>query len=147
MKKIIPLFFLMIMSNAGFCSADLYSFKSKTDFILTLKKIDQFISKKGLKIFKTVNHSVNAKSVGLDLPNNVVYIFGNPKVGTPLMQASPTIGIDLPVKLHIHTNKTGDAIVSYNKPESLSRKHNIKPDHASFKKMKKVLSLLEAKLK
>ncbi len=62
------------------------------------------------------------------MPNTKLLIFGNPKGGTPLMLAAPTLAIDLPLKILIHEDSDGKAWVSYNDPEFLSKRHGLPPD-------------------
>lgn len=62
----------------------------------TLDRLEASLKAKGISVFARIDHAAGAKSVGMDLRPTEVLIFGNPKTGTPLMQASQTIGIDLP---------------------------------------------------
>lgn len=141
------LFLNLILMAYSFSTFATHTFESKYDFSKTSKNIENFISKKGLKLFKTINHSENASSAKLKLLNNKVYIIGNPNVGTPLMQVKPSIGIDLPVKIHLYSDANDKAYVSYNTPDYLSKRHGIPSDHPSFKKMRKLLGALKSKLK
>lgn len=133
----------LLFMNPAFSTTDLYTFKSQKTFEKTSKKIEDFIKQKGLKLFAVVDHSQNAKKAGISLEDNRLFIFGNPKVGTPLMKSQATMGIDLPVKVLVYQSKSGVVNVTYNKPSSLSKKHGIAKKHPSFLKMQKALKGLE----
>jgi uncharacterized protein (DUF302 family) len=61
----------------------------------------------------------------MELPPTTVLIFGNPKLGTPLMQCAPTVAIDLPQKMLIWEDDNGNVSIGYNSPEYLKKRHNI----------------------
>lgn len=89
---------------------------------------DQLVSaleSKGMTVFKRVDHSEGAKGAGLELRPTEVVIFGNPKVGTPLMQCSQSVAIDLPQKMLIWQDEAGDVWLAYNDPGYLAERHNI----------------------
>jgi uncharacterized protein (DUF302 family) len=76
-----------------------------------------------LTLVTTVNHTKNAASVGLDLCPTTLILFGNPVLGTPLMQREQTIGIDLPQKMLVWED---DGVhVTYNDPQYLADRHEI----------------------
>jgi len=64
--------------------------------------------------------------VGLFLRPTQLIIFGDPKTGTPLMDASPSLAIDLPLKALIWQDADGSVRVSYNSPSYLQRRHGLK---------------------
>jgi uncharacterized protein (DUF302 family) len=76
-----------------------------------------------LNIFKQVDHAAGAASVDMDLRPTHVIIFGNPKGGTPLMQCSQTMGIDLPMKALVWKDAEGQVWFGYNDPEYLAERH------------------------
>lgn len=84
----------------------------------------QVLNAKGLNIFATIDHTQNAANVGLDLSPTRVVIFGNPKVGTPLMQCQQSVAIDLPMKALIWQDEEGVKI-AYNDPHYLSERHHL----------------------
>jgi uncharacterized protein (DUF302 family) len=83
---------------------------------------------KGIKLFVLVDHSGEAAKVGLKMPNTKLLIFGNPKGGTPLMLASPSIAIDLPLKILVAEDAQGKVWISYNSPEYLKERHGLPQD-------------------
>jgi uncharacterized protein (DUF302 family) len=94
----------------------------------TLRKLQDFLQAKAITIFALVDHSGEAKKVGMQMPNTKLLIFGNPKGGTPLMLAAPSIAIDLPLKILVWEDDQGKAWVSYNSPEYLVERHGL-PQH------------------
>ena len=90
----------------------------------TERRFLQVLESKGLTIFATIDHAQNAANVDLQLAPTRVVIFGNPKVGTPLMQCQQSIGIDLPLKLLIWQDEQGVKI-AYDDPHYLSERHHL----------------------
>jgi uncharacterized protein (DUF302 family) len=80
-------------------SPSLVTKKSAHDAAATVTRLEAAIKKRGAAIVATVDHAAAAKANGLELKPATVVIFGNPKLGTPLMQASPTAGLDLPMRV------------------------------------------------
>jgi uncharacterized protein (DUF302 family) len=91
----------------------------------TLQRLKAIVTNKGLTIFAHIDHSGEAAKVGLTMQPTELLIFGSPKSGTPLMIASPTIAIDLPLKALVSQDAEGTVWLSYNSPESLQQRHNI----------------------
>jgi uncharacterized protein (DUF302 family) len=83
------------------------------------------LKEKGLKLFIRVNHAEGGKGVNLELGPTELMIFGNPKVGTPLMQCNRTAGIDLPQKALIWEDDKGQVWITYNDPQYLAKRHDI----------------------
>lgn len=93
----------------------------------TLKRLDSVLRSRGLTVFARVDHSGEAEKVGMKMHPTQLVILGSPKGGTPLMVASPTLAIDLPVKALVWEDAGGKVWVSYNSAEYLRQRHNI-PD-------------------
>lgn len=93
----------------------------------TMTRLESLLQAQGLTEFCRIDHSGEAEKVGQTMPPAQVIIFGSPKGGTPLMIASPTLAIDLPLKALIWQDAGGQVRVSYNSPEYLKQRHNI-PD-------------------
>jgi uncharacterized protein (DUF302 family) len=91
----------------------------------TLRKLQDVLAAKAITIFALVDHSGEAKKVGMEMPNTKLLIFGNPKAGTPLMLAAPSIAIDLPLKILVWEDDQGKSWVSYNSPEYLAERHGL----------------------
>jgi uncharacterized protein (DUF302 family) len=94
----------------------------------TLARLESLLRAKGLAIFCRIDHSGEAEKAGLKMNPTQLVIFGSPKAGTPLMVASPTLAIDLPLKALVWEDAAGKVWVSYNSPEYLKTRHNIAND-------------------
>ncbi len=91
----------------------------------TVEKLKGILQSKGIALFASVDHSGEAEKAGLKMRPTKLLIFGNPKAGTPLMIASPTIAIDLPLKILIAEDENGKVRVSYNAPVYLAGRHRL----------------------
>src|ERR1700730_13672561 len=94
----------------------------------TVKRLKGILRSKGVKLFAIVDHSAEAEKVGIKMLPTKLLIFGNPKAGTPLMQAAPSIAIDLHLKILVWEDKTRRVWISYNSPRYLHHRHGIPPD-------------------
>jgi len=126
------LFLLMLI---GFlllgCSAEkkgtfLESYISNNTHQETVNKLKKIIIDKRLTLFETINHKANASAVKMDLKPETVVVFGNPKMGTVLMNCNPSMGLDLPLRILVTTNYEGITSLTFTNPEYWSLKHNIK---------------------
>lgn len=89
----------------------------------TMKRLEALLNERGIKIFACVDHSGEAAKVGLTMRPTKLLIFGSPNGGTPLMQAAPTVAIDLPLKALIAEDAEGHVSLTYNGPEYLQARH------------------------
>lgn len=104
---------------------ELISKKSAHNADTTFSRLKEIITSKGLSIMAEVPHDKAAASVELALRPTRLLIFGNPKVGTLLMQSDQKIGIDLPLKILVHENAQGETYVSYFNASFLSDRYEI----------------------
>ena len=93
----------------------------------TLKRLESTLQARSLTVFARIDHSGEAEKIGLKMHPTQVVVFGSPKGGTPLMVASPTLAIDLPLKALVWEDAGAKVWVSYNSAEYLKQRHNI-PD-------------------
>ena len=89
----------------------------------TVQRLQNTVAEKGLQVFAVIDHSGEARKVGLKMPPTKVLIFGSPQAGTPLMLASPSLAIDLPLKALVAEDAGGKVSVTYNDPEYLRARH------------------------
>ncbi len=94
----------------------------------TVTKLETILQAKGVKLFALIDHSGEAEKAGMRMPPTKVLIFGNPKAGTPLMLAAPSIAIDLPLKLLVWEDAQGQVWISYNAPSYLQARHGFPPE-------------------
>ena len=101
----------------------------------TLDKLTKVLDEKGIKVAARVDHAAGAKAAGMELPPTEVVFFGNPKLGTPLMQSNPQIALDLPMRVAAWTDKAGKTWVAYTSVDALKARYGIKDKDEAFKAM------------
>ena len=89
----------------------------------TVQQLQTLLSEKNIKLFAVIDHSGEAEKAGLQMRPTKLLIFGNPKGGTPLMQAAPTVAIDLPLKALVWQDGDGKVWLTYNDPAYLQHRH------------------------
>lgn len=94
----------------------------------TVERLQNLLHEKNINVFALVDHSGEAAKVGLQMRPTKLLIFGNPKGGTPLMQAAPSVAIDLPLKALVWQDADGKVWLTYNDPVYLQRRHNVPAD-------------------
>ena len=94
----------------------------------TVQKLEGILQAKGVKLFALIDHSGEAENAGMQMRPAKLLIFGNPKAGTPLMIASPSIAIDLPLKVLVWEDADGKVQISYNAPSYLQARHGLAPE-------------------
>jgi uncharacterized protein (DUF302 family) len=94
----------------------------------TVQRLQTTFAAKGLQVFALIDHSGEAAKVGLKMRPTKLLIFGSPKGGTPLMVASPSLAIDLPMKALVAEDETGKVWLTYNNPEYLKERHGVPED-------------------
>lgn len=98
---------------------------SKHSVEQTVAALTTILKAKGVAVFALIDHSAEAEKVGLKMRPTKLLIFGDPKAGTPLMLASPSTAIDLPLKILIWEDAQGKVWLSYNSPEYLRERHGL----------------------
>ncbi|MGH6939567.1 DUF302 domain-containing protein [Hypericibacter sp.] len=91
----------------------------------TMNRLIAEVKAKGMTVFARIDHAAGATAAGLTLRPTELLIFGNPKGGTPSMQAAQTMGIDLPLKALVWQDEAGKTWLSYNDPAWLAQRHGI----------------------
>ncbi|HET7107240.1 MAG TPA: DUF302 domain-containing protein [Candidatus Acidoferrum sp.] len=91
----------------------------------TVSSLAGILQAKGVKLFAIVDHSGEAAGAGLQMPNTKLLIFGNPKAGTPLMLASPSVALELPLKILVTEDAAGRTWISYNSPAYVQARHSL----------------------
>ena len=94
----------------------------------TVDKLKAILKSKEVTLFALVDHSGEAEKVELKMPPTKLLIFGNPKGGTPLMLATPSAALDLPLKILVAEDSQGRVWISYNSPDYLKERHGL-PDN------------------
>jgi len=115
-----------IASDAG-ADNGVVSVSSNYSVSETIDRLESLVKSKQLTVFARIDFSADAAKAGLSMPPAQMLIFGNPKAGTPLMLAAPSVAIDLPLKALAWQGSDGRVWLSYNAPEYLRRRHGF-PD-------------------
>ncbi len=108
----------------------------------TLDRLETILKKNGLTIFARIDHTAGAKKAGMDMKPTQLLLFGNPKMGTPLMLSNRRIGIDLPIKVLAWQDEGGAVWIAYNDPAFLKSRHAITDRDPVFGKMTSALGKL-----
>ncbi len=130
-KWLVIAFFLVPLT--GYSANGIISIQSTDGSVAEVaNRFESIINQKGLKLFNRISHSDGAKNVGLNLAPTELLIFGNPKVGTPLMQCNQTTGIDLPQKVLIWQDDKSQVWLTYNDPQYIAERHGISDNCAKI---------------
>jgi uncharacterized protein (DUF302 family) len=121
----------------------LLTYASDIDARQAADRLQARIESEGLALFARIDHAAGAEAVGLELRPTTLLVFGNARAGTLLMQAEPSIGIDLPLKALVWKDDAGRTQVSFNDPAWLARRHGIGPEvEATVQAMSAVIARL-----
>ncbi len=140
MKRIVLVFLLIAFACTTAKAQGLISVKSSYDVAATANRLEKVLHEKGITIFARIDHSQIAHSIGQALPPTLLIIFGHPAMGSPLIQRSRSMGIDLPLKALIWEDQTGQAWFSYNDPDYLFRRHGLTEMGHAVQQMQQALS-------
>lgn len=132
----IALFFL---APIAFADNGVISVSSSYDVKTTADRLVQSLTTKGMTVFTRIDHAAGAAKVGKTLRPTELVIFGNPKVGTPLMQCDQGSAIDLPQKALVWEDDGGQVWLSYNDPKYLAQRHDLSKCAEVVNKIEKAL--------
>ncbi len=121
---IVALFSLSSVQSA-FAQDGVISVESPHDVATTIDKLAAVLESKGMVVFGRVNHTQNAQDADLELRPTQVLIFGNPVIGTPLMNCAQSVAIDLPQKMLAWQDESGKTYLGWNDPMYLKARHGI----------------------
>lgn len=91
----------------------------------TVNKIQNIVTKKGFTVFAVIDHQAGANKVRMKLPPSKEIIFGNPKMGTPLLQEKMQAGLDLPIRILVYQDTDLKSKIAYRDGEWLVSEHNL----------------------
>ena len=121
--------------------------KSAQDFDTTLDKLMSLLQNhEALKVIATLDHQANAKKVDMELAPSFLVVFGNPKMGSPLMQTTQSIALDLPQKMLVWENANGDVFVSYNNIYFIQERYQLKGHEDILKNISSALDKISSKV-
>lgn len=128
MRRALRLFLVastLAFATLTYAADGLIAVKSSHDVKATADKLESVLKEKGMTVMARIDHQQGAEKAGLELRATEVVIFGNPKVGTPLMQCAQSVAIDLPQKALIWEDANGDVWLGYNDPQYLKSRHGL----------------------
>jgi uncharacterized protein (DUF302 family) len=128
MRKIVFATLALIVSASSALASEkgIVNKTSKYSVAETLNRLEGVLKASGMTLFARIDHSAEAEKLGLKLLPMQLLIFGNPRGGTPLMVASPTAGIDLPMKALAWEDTGGKVWLTYNAASYLKTRHEIR---------------------
>lgn len=130
--------------GVGVGADEIVTQESKFSVDETVSRLKALLGARNMPVFATFDHGENARQAGMDLRPTKVVVFGNPKVGTKLMQSSQAVALDLPLRLSVWEDERGRVWVGYQAMERLAAEYNIK-DTATVLAMERMLEVLVAK--
>jgi len=122
---IISYIFIAPISTSPESENGLIKMKSHHSVQETADRFISIIEDKGITLFMRIDHSENAKKIEKELRPTQLLIFGNPKLGTPLMKCGQSVGIDLPQKVLVWEDESGQVWLAYNHPKYLAKRHKL----------------------
>ncbi len=108
--------------------------KSSHDVTTTADNLVAAVEGAGAKVFARVDHQKGAKSIGVEIPGATLVIFGNPKIGTPIIAENPEAGLDLPIRVLIWDDG-GQTMIGYLSPDELTARYGLSQSAGALKKM------------
>ena len=140
----IKVLLLSMLVVVGLNAGDYIIKDSKNSVDVTVEKIQTIVKSKGMGVFGIVDHRANAKKVGADMPEAKVIIFGNPKLGTRIMQRDIKAALDLPIKVLVYKDYSGKTKIEYLDPKALEKRYSLE-SCTVLEKMTKALDAITTK--
>jgi uncharacterized protein (DUF302 family) len=117
--------------------------RSAYDHAQTMRRLIEAVQARGLTVFARIDHAAAAREIGLELAEEQVLVFGNPRAGTPLMQDDPRIGIELPLRMLVWAAEDG-VNVGYEDPRALADRYAVSAHKQTLDAMAQLLAALAA---
>jgi uncharacterized protein (DUF302 family) len=118
--------------------------RSAHDHAETMRRLIEAVQARGLTVFARIDHAAAAREVGLELADEQVLVFGNPKAGTALMQDDPRIGIELPLRMLVWAGADG-VNLGYEDPRKLADRYAVGDRAPTLDAMAQLLAALAAR--
>jgi uncharacterized protein (DUF302 family) len=134
MQKLTALAILLLASTVR-ADAGLVEVASPHDVKETVARLEAALARANVSVAAKIDHAAAAAKVGEQLPPTVLLVFGNPKLGTPLMRCAPSAGIDLPLKALVRDDGKGRVTLTYSDPAWIAARHGAKGCDEVVKKM------------
>ena len=143
-RYFLPSAVVLSLLVAAPAAADIVRLQSPHSPRDTMDRFEAIVKQRGLTVFARVDHAAGAKKADLTLRPTGLLIFGNPKSGTPLMQASQTRGLALPMKVLVWQDADGKVWISYEAPADVAGGHDVPQDHPVLGQVTKAMQGLTA---
>ncbi|MGA6925058.1 MAG: DUF302 domain-containing protein [Desulfosarcina sp.] len=137
---ILTILTIILAATAAMAQDGLISVNSSHDVVTTANRLEDALKEKGVTVFARIDHAAGARQVGETLKPTLLMIFGNPAMGTPLIQRSRSMAIDLPLKALIWEDREGQVWLTTNDADYLARRHGIVEMDDQVRKMAQALS-------
>lgn len=124
----------MVVTSMAFAADGWITKKSASDVLTTADKLVAAVEGAGATVFARVDHQKGAMSIGTDIPGATLVIFGNPKIGTPIIAENPKAGLDLPIRVLIW-DEDGQTMIGYLSPDELASRYGLSGSAEALKKM------------
>jgi len=137
------LFTCVLLLTAGsqlYAAGGMITVTSAHSVSQTADRLEAALHAKGMTVFNRIDHAAGAAKVGLQLRPTMLVIFGNPKIGSKLMQCDQQTAIDLPMKALIYKDADGRVQLSYNDPARLGKRHQLDACQPVLNKISKALN-------
>jgi len=121
----IKVLILSLFAFMALNATNLVTKNSNNSVNVTISKMQKIMKKKGITVFKVIDFRAGAKSIGADMTKAKLIIFGNPKLGTRIMQRDIKAAIELPMKILVYRDFNGKTQMEYKKPEALEHKYDL----------------------
>ena len=126
--KLLSLLFgalLVMVSSLALAVEGLVTVRSPHSVVVTMDRLEALVKQRDLTVFARIDHAASASKIGKTLRPTMLLIFGNPQGGTPFMQCAQTAGIDLPLKVLVWEDASGQVWLGYNDPSYLANRHGV----------------------
>lgn len=137
--KLISACLALFLATSALAADGVVNISSHYSVAETADRMDALLKDKGMTVFNRIDHSGGAAKIGVELRATQLLIFGNPKVGSPLMKCQQSIAIDLPQKALVWEDENADVWISYNDPAYLAQRHQLVGCEEIIAKIDKVL--------
>ena len=140
-RMIFALTILTMAAALAHADTGMISKQSANDVKTTMDRLEAAVKKAGARVFARIDHAGGASTVGMELQAMELLVFGNPKLGTPIIKANPAAGLDLPIKVLVWQD--GDKVmIGYLDPDALKARHDVSGADKSFQMMAGALKKL-----
>lgn len=136
MKRIfLALGVIVIAATGAFADDGLVRKQSPHDVATTMDRLESALTERGITVVARIDHAKAATGAGMELPPTELLVFGNPKLGTPLMQTEPEMAIDLPMKVIAWQDGDGQTWLAYTDPAYIKARHGVEDRDEIFATM------------